>query len=201
MKSKHCKSKKMAPTQSIKKKLSFSLLEIIVVFMLLAVMSGVAGISYLKITQQGRFQDSVTIIREKITLAKRLALLTQGSVSLIFDRSGPNGEISYTMKGEALPNQQVKNALEKKEFLPTVGHLAFESRADVPYAWPICLVFYPNGACFSHTIAIKEKLSLKVDPSFKGTSATLSIYTPNPPDDLQEGSSFYPHELENQNKT
>ena len=178
------------------RKRSFSLLELIVVFAILALVVSVVGIKISQAVENTRFQESYKLLTGKIELARTLAKFTQGGISLIIERESQKNAITIYLDGEALPNAKIKNVLKLKEALPGISHISLDSTQNVPYAWPICLIFYPNGICASHLIKLEGTATLEVTSS-TGNGTPRKIALSQPPDNnlISEGRDLYPHEL------
>ena len=167
-------------------KRSFSLLEIVVVFALLATIVSIAGIKTYQAVENTRFQESYKLLCDKIALARRLAKSTQGGISLNLEK------MTIFLDGEALPNLKIRNLLRIKNELPGIANITLES-AEVNTKLPILLTFYPNGTCALDTTNLHEA-TLKVTSS-AGNDSLRKIEISQVLDDtlISESRDLYPN--------
>ena len=175
------------------KKRGFSLIEIVVLLALISIVSSLLAVNIKRSMNQASFKESVSLIEHHINEAKRLALLTQGGITLVFSNDEQH-HLFLTIRGEALPACAFKTHLAVPRQLTGVSHISFQSATDIPYAWPIQLVIYPNGQTFSDREKLPEDTLLNIASSYGGTRS-LKIGVAPPITLQQEGKAFYPREF------
>ncbi len=178
------------------RKRSFSLLEIVVVFALLAIVMSVAGIKIFDAVEKTRFQESYKLLQGKIELSRKLAKFTQGGITLTLDKKSPKEPITFFLDGESLPNIKIKNVLKIKEALPGILNIFLDSTTKPSADFPICLTFYPSNVVATGVITLDEDASLEVTSSI-GNQTPRKIALSQAKDNnlISEGKDLYPHEL------
>src|SRR4051812_5988961 len=76
---------------NLKKKLPFTLVEILIVFFILALSIGIIGINIHKAIVQQRFETEVALVLEELRFAQDLMLILDGNFKVKFEKES-NGE-------------------------------------------------------------------------------------------------------------
>lgn len=178
-----------------KRKRSFSLLEILVVFAIITLVVAVGGIKISQTIANTRFQESYKLLAGKIELARKLAKYTQGGISITINNENPKQGMTLFLDGESLPNSKIKQLLHMQTPLPGIFNIKLESEQDIPSA-PICVTFYPSGICASSLIRLDSEATLAVTSSTGNRSPRkIALFRPQDKNLIAEGRDLYPHDL------
>ena len=123
---------------------AFSLLELIVVFSLVAIVTGVIGTHIYEGGHRKRFQIDVKTLQSQLALAKELACITKNEVRLVIEqKNGQEGGWFFYLEGDGL-SEKLKRKFALSRKLASVKGVTVEGM-DMREGHVIRLPFFTSG--------------------------------------------------------
>jgi len=139
----------------------FTLVEILIVFLILSVVTAVVGININKAVEEQRFKTEVDTVLSELRLAQDLMLILRADVQVKFAQ-GADG-ISYSIETESQTTKNWMNSLKKPHpKLKAIRGISFKDELDLPTVpGAVIIHFLSKGSVMSRGIL---RLSNSSDP-------------------------------------
>lgn len=145
-------------------KRSFSFIEILIVFVLLASISAIAGIKVFQSIDSARFTTSARLLEEKIKTVKKLARLTQGAIKVSLTKDDFNN-VACSFSGERIP-VALKQVFSLSDTLKGIFDIGLDGKnMTQTLDTSICLYIQPPGNITDHNLKKIEVDTLDIIPN------------------------------------
>ncbi|PJD96767.1 MAG: prepilin-type cleavage/methylation domain-containing protein [Parachlamydia sp.] len=130
----------------------FTLVEILIVFLILSLVTAVVGINISKALEEQRFRTEVDIVLGELRLAQDLMLILKADVQVKFAQ-GTEG-INYSIETESQTTKNWVNSLKRPHpKLKTIRGISFKDELDLPTVpGAIVIHFLSKGSVMSRGI-------------------------------------------------
>lgn len=130
----------------------FTLVEILIVFLILSLVTAVVGINISKALEEQRFRTEVDIVLGELRLAQDLMLILKADVQVKFAQ-GAEG-INYSIETESQTTKNWVNSLKRPHpKLKTIRGISFKDELDLPTVpGAIVIHFLSKGSVMSRGI-------------------------------------------------
>ncbi|MEI8364843.1 MAG: prepilin-type cleavage/methylation domain-containing protein [Parachlamydiaceae bacterium] len=164
------------------RRLPITLLEVLIVFALLALVSGVVAISINKALIDQRFSTEVGQIVEELRLAQNIMSILKADVHVIFEEDVKKDGINYWLETDTLLPAHIKREVTRRKILKTVkGVFLKDQLPGESHEGRLDIKFMSYGAVMS-----------------KGVLRLASTDNPNPPEGTLQSYICligYPHPI------
>jgi prepilin-type N-terminal cleavage/methylation domain-containing protein len=153
----------------IKKRLAFTLLEILIVIAILGLIAGLIGVNMYKVKRQQGFLKEVDLIVDKLRLAQDLMLIFHGDVHVLFVKRTDNQGLDLILKFDhEIPNSYSKHFQEPHR-LANIYRFEYSGEFDDTAEAEAVIKFLSGGTVMS-------KFKLILSNSFKNSPNAIFRY-------------------------
>lgn len=158
------------------KKRAFSLVELFILFSLLALVAGSTALMPFSFFRNAREQECKRMIRRNSELAAEAALLSQAGAILRFTTD--KNTLLISIKGERPPSLLAKRLMEIQERLETAPSIELVTEQGRHLQPPFAIIYYPNGESFEEKSSERVKEIQITSHTSNGDPLTITTNVP-----------------------